>query len=411
MMTQVDIVRVSGGGVRIGELPGPALPACNRAVLDIAGATLFWPVVDDPGLPSADVHDPALAQQWLWALYGERVAEAVHACATEESDRSRAPAETTALAVSAGRLAYGHWASRWWPASLLDGLPALHPDLLGLELAALTHQCQQLFDADGGQFDDQVSELIESHQAVLDAMVEWWRSASAEDGTEGGTARQLERLLRLLDDAADGAGLDGAALRRLRTALDGGRPPVAAAVPVALTELLARSSTYALAAGDAPATGGRVIARGVGVNDWCRYPPGLVDAAENAVTWTLRAVGALRQLEVEAIAADVSSEPVPGARLAAEVRIDGGATKRIPLGPRHDLWAGAADLELPGPETGARIEVGVLLPGFDPGVDDGAAAEGRAARDAVRALARRRLAAAEGRLLAEIAASDTAEDF
>ncbi|MFD9075362.1 hypothetical protein ACFVZ2_36005, partial [Streptomyces lasiicapitis] len=70
--------------------------------------------------------------------------------------------------------------------------------------------------------------------------------------------------------------------------------------------------------------------------------------------------------------------------------------------------------------TPPPVEVGVLLPGFDPG----AGPAGRADRDAVRALARRRLAAARSvtsddayhtvsaPLLAEtLAATATSEDY
>ena len=413
-MSEVDIVRVGDGGVRIAAVPGPVGPAFARAVLEVAGAVLVWPVVDDPGLPSADIHDPASAQQWLWALYGERAASAVHACAAGESDGLRVMADATGLAASAGRLALGHWASRWWPTSYLDGIPALQPDVLGLESAALTHRCQQLFAAEGDEFDDRAAELIEDHQAALDGLVEWWRSvpASAE---QGNTARSLERVLRLVDAAADSAGLDGAALRRLRTALDRGRPTTAAPVPAGLAGLFARPGGYALAAGDAlPAAGGRVIARGLGSNDWCRYPPGLVDAAESAVSWTARAVGARRQVEVEVVATDTASEMAVGTQLAAEIRVDGGVPNRIRLGRRDDVWTGAADLERSDAESLARVEVGVLLPGFDPGGGDGAdRTGGRDAREAVRSLARRRLGATAGRFLAEIAAAESpaAEDF
>lgn len=45
-----------------------------------------------------------------------------------------------------------------------------------------------------------------------------------------------------------------------------------------------------------------MIARGSGTNDWCRYPPGFVDAAENAVSWTAYALGADRRIEVEVVA-------------------------------------------------------------------------------------------------------------
>ena len=440
-MGQVDVVRDGDGGVRISSVtgreeadregtgredPGLELPVFARAVLEVAGAVLTLSAVDGPGLPSADVHDPALAQQWLWAVYGERVASAVHACATGTggSAPARVTVDETALAVAAGRLAFGHWASRWWPASYLDGIPAPRSDLLAMESAALTHQCQQLFDPADEQDDDCAARLIEEHAAVLDLMVDWWRSAPAQraaQGTAQGTVRHLERVLRLVDAAADAAGLDGPALRRLRTSLDRGRPADGAPVPVLPGDLFARPSGYALAAGGTPSAAGRVMARGTGVNDWCRYPPDLVDAAESSISWTARAVGARRMIEVAVAAVGPATVPAVGVPLAAEIRLDGLVVNRLRLERRDGLWSGAADVELSGAESGAqsaaRIEVGVLLPGFDPGFDPGVGAgpgrgaEGRAVRDSVRSLARRRLAATGGQFLAETAAASADEDF
>ncbi|MDD1058499.1 hypothetical protein NMG29_09755 [Streptomyces cocklensis] len=425
----IEVTRDADGTVRVGG--EPACPAFTRAVLDVAGAVLTWPVLDEPAPPAAEIHDPERAQQWLWAVHGERVAAAVHDRAAGGPDGVRVAYGATALAGGAARLALGHWAARWWPASYADGIPALEPDVLGLELAALTHQCQQLFDtAFDDQPDDCVAELIEEHQAALDPLLQWWRATPGPTGT----GRHLDGVLRLLDDAADSAGMDGPALRRLRSALDR-RPPAGA--PLDLGALFARPRDYALAAGGPPAAGGRVIARGSGNNDWLRYPPGLVDAAEDAVSWTARAVGARRRIEVEVVAD--AAAPVAGAPLVAEVRVNGGRAHRVPLARRDDLWTGLADLRLDAdtdldadrelerglPAMPPRIEVGVLLPGFDPGTG----APGDAVhRDAVRALARQRLAAARpspydthdihdaydshsGPFLAEIAAAATEEDF
>lgn len=402
---------------------GPAaVPDFTRAVLDVAGAVLAWPVLGDPGLPTAVVHDVRRAQQWLWAVYGERTAATVHACAAGESAGAWVTAGRTALAADAARLGFGHWAARWWPASHLDGIPALEPDVLGLELAALTHRCQQLFDGSGGsgddhdfgdQPDDCVAELIEDHQAALDPLIQWWRAA-APSSTD--TALQVESVLRLIDDAADSAGLDGPALRRLRSLLDRSDPATA---PVDPGALFARQGGYALAAGEPLVAGGRLIARGSGTNDWRRYPPGLVDASETAVSWTARALGARRQIEVDVVAHVAA--PVAAALLVAEVRVNDGPRNRVPLARRDDVWTGRADLDLPARETQPRIELGLLLPGFDPGPGP----ESGADRDSVRALVRRRLAAAaqplasntapyggsSGSFLAEIAAATTDEDY
>ncbi len=274
----VRVTRGADGTIRIAA--GPDLrragaygdvvavgPDLTRAVLDVAGAVLTWPVLGEPGLPWAEVHDAGRTQQWVWALYGERVAAAVHDIAAGQAD-VRVAAEATALAGAAARLGLGHWAARWWPASHPDGIPALEPDLLGLESAALTHRCQQLFDDEDDQPDDCAAELIEEHRAALAPLIEWWRATPVPTDL----ARQLESVLRLVDDAADSAGLGGPALRHLRSSLDGTGPVAASTGP---GTLFARHGGYALAAGEPLVAGGRVIARGTGTNDWRRYPPGL----------------------------------------------------------------------------------------------------------------------------------------
>ncbi|MFI6463239.1 hypothetical protein [Streptomyces sp. NPDC050538] len=414
----VHVVRGDGddGTIRILTTSPVDAPDFTRAVLDVAGAVLTWPVLGDAELPTAEVHDVSRAQQWLWAVYGERTAAAVYACATGGLAEVRVPADLTPLAGSVARLGLGHWATRWWPASHLDGIPALQPDVVGLELAALTHECQQLFDDEGDQPDACVTELIGDHQVALDPLIQWWHATPPSTDT----ARRLESVLRSVDDAADGAGLDGKALRRLRSALDRPRP---AGIPVDPAALFPRHDDYALAAGEPLATGGRLITRGAGTNDWRRYPPGLVDASESAVSWTARALGARRQIEVEVVAHIAA--PVTAVPLAAEVRVNDGPGNRVPLSRQVDLWTGRADLDLPAGETEPRIELGVLLPGFDPGPGP----EGGAERDSIRALVRRRLAAAaaaaaqpdtlnsplhngtSGPFLAEIAAATTDEDY
>ncbi|WP_328737132.1 tetratricopeptide repeat protein [Streptomyces bobili] len=384
------------------RIAGPSAGATfTRAVLDVAGAVLTWPVLGPTGLPAAEIHDVGQAQQWLWAVYGERTAAAVDAVASGASaDELTLPEQPTTLAESAARLALGHWAARWWPTSHLDGIPALEPDLLGLELAALTLECQQLLDNSG---ELEGAELLQEHLAALDPLIRWQQSAAPP--------RQLDRVLRLIDDAADNAGLDGEALRRLRSALEQDHGPTT--TPLDLAELFVRQQEFALAAGSRRTATGRVIARGSGTNDWCRYPPGFVDAAEDAVSWTAYAFGAGRRIEVEVVA-DIAA-PTGGVHLAAEVRVDGSPPNRVPLARRDDVWTGRADLDIPASTT-PGIDVGILLPGFDPGPG----ADDRAAREAVRALARHRLgvaatphgseAAHPDPFLAEIAAATAVEE-
>ncbi|MFJ8970123.1 hypothetical protein ACIRNS_14855 [Streptomyces anulatus] len=341
------------------------------------------------------------AQQWLWAVYGERAAAAVDAVASgTPTAELTLPERPTALAGSAARLALGHWAADWWPTSYLDGIPALEPDVLGLELAALTHECQQLLD-ESAELDG--LELLEEHLAALDPLIRWRQSADPP--------RRLDRVLRLTDDAADNAGLDGEALRHLRSALDKDHRPTA--TPLDLAELFLRRQEFALAAGALRTASGRVIARGSGTNDWCRYPPGFVDAAENAVSWTAYALGADRRIEVEVVAGIAA--PVGGVHLAAEVHVDGSPPNRVPLARRDDVWTGRVDLDIPASTT-PSMEVGILLPGFDPGPG----ADHRAEREAVRVMARHRLGVATAPhdskaahpepFLAEIAAAAAAEE-
>ncbi|WP_020138505.1 hypothetical protein [Streptomyces sp. 351MFTsu5.1] len=412
------VTRAEDGTVQIAEpFTGPAF---TRAVLDVAGAVLTWPVLGPTGLPAAEIHDVGRAQQWLWAVYGERTAAAVDAVASgaaEAAAELMPPEQPTALAGSAARLAFCHWAARWWPASHLDGIPALEPGVLGLELAALTHECQQLLDEAG---EVEGHELLEEHLPALAPLIRWRQSAASP--------RRLDRVLRLIDDAADSLGLDGEALGRLRSALEQDAGP--AGTPLVLADLFVRQREFALAAGGAHPATGRVIARGQGSNDWCRYPPGFVDAAEGAVSWSVLALGAGRRIEVEVVAGHMA--PVGGVRLAAEVSVDGvhpaagvspdgGPPSRVPLARRDDVWTGRADLDIRASTT-PHVDVGILLPGFDPGrgADDRAGSDDRAAREAVRALARRRLgeaaapfdggAAPSGPFLAEIVAAAAAEE-
>ncbi|MEU9127005.1 hypothetical protein AB0D08_02620 [Kitasatospora sp. NPDC048540] len=440
-MSWLTVDRTAGGEVRVvpgttPEIPEPATtrPVFAQAGLDVAGAVLTWPAPGDPGPPTALVHDGARAQQWLWALYGPQAAAAVAACADGRSGPVTVPAGPAdpRLSADATRLALGLWAARWWPASDRDGIPAPPADLLGLELAALGHRCQQLFDGSGDQVDDSAVDLLDAHRAAIGPLLRWWRTADdrAQFAAPVPVPAQVEEVLRLVDALADLAGLDGPELRLLREEFDGaapaGGPREGELSPLSgFGALFARPGGYALAAGG-PVTGagagagsgsgsGRVIARGVGQCDWRRYPPGFVDAAEEAVTWTARAEGSGRRIEVEALAGAVV--PADGVLLVAQVRVDGEPAGRVPLARRDDVWFGRADLVLP-EAAAARIEVDVLLPGFG-GSEDGPPAPA-ADREAVRTLARHRLSMAAGPVpydsparpfLSEIAATDAAEDF
>ena len=130
-----------------------------------------------------------------------------------------------------------------------------------------------------------------------------------------------------------------------------------------------------------------MIASGYAVNDWSRYPPGFVDAAEDAISWVVYATGARRQIRISAVGG--AGVPAHGVSLAAEIRVNSDPVSRVPMVWHDHTWVGEAELSLPsvGP---AQIAVAVLLPGFDPG----AGGDVRADREAVRNVARQRLAGA-----------------
>jgi hypothetical protein len=379
-MTDVEITATEGGVTVTVLGRGAAPPVFASSVIDAEGGLLTWPDVTRlDHLPDAYLDDVSAAQGWLWDLYGPDTARAVAAAGTAPA---RLTAEPGGPARPLAALALGHWAARWWPASRLDGVPALDTDLLGLELAALAHRCHRVLPPDAA------ADLLLEHRAGIGALL---------DEARPGLTAELAAL-------ADAAGLDGADLDALP-----GAAPAPAAPP--------RPDDYALAAGPGtprhPPT--RTLARGHGANDWCRHPAGLLDAAEHAVSWTVHARGAARTVEVHAVMGPLG--PHARAHPAAEVvPLPGAAPVRVPLAPDGDAWTGSADLDLPATAVPAP-GVAVLLPGFDPGPSGPG---GGAARDRLRALAARRLDLARGApagpgeppaFAAEIRAARADEDF
>lgn len=124
--------------------PLDAAPGLDTAVLEVVGGHLSWSLLTGHRIPAATVYDLAAAQDWLWALYGVAVAVAVddHTGPVDLPARPERPE----LATATRRLAYAHWAARWWPASTVDGIAALDPDLLGREITALTEECDLVVD-------------------------------------------------------------------------------------------------------------------------------------------------------------------------------------------------------------------------------------------------------------------------
>lgn len=120
--------------------PAPREPGPADAVLEVAGGHLTWNVLDPAADPVPVLDDPAAAQAWLWALWGE--AAALRAAAG--APLGPAVPALPGLADAARRLAWAHWAAHWWPASVLDAIPALDGRVLAGEIAELAAECDLL---------------------------------------------------------------------------------------------------------------------------------------------------------------------------------------------------------------------------------------------------------------------------
>ncbi|MQY27185.1 hypothetical protein [Nocardia aurantia] len=286
----------------------------DTLVLAAAGAHLTWNLFSDNYIPAAVLDDPDLAQQWIWAVYGEEVALAV-ADFDGVPRRAIARPARPLLAAAARRLAYAHWAARWWPASAIDAIAALDDRLLATEITTLTGECEMLVDG-------------------ADALDE------ADPDDEFGTMRTV----------AD-AGEFGT-MRALADAGEFGTVPT-----------LGRADDYALAVGaadvDATARDATVLARGVTGWDWYRCPPGILDASERAVSWEVVRADGATDVRVRAVAA-------PGLRGLVPEHLRptafGAAIPPTPLVLSGDHWQGLAPLVDPA----APVTVTVRVPGMGP---------------------------------------------
>ncbi|APU15705.1 MULTISPECIES: hypothetical protein [Actinoalloteichus] len=433
-----------------------AEPGVDVAVLTVAGGQLTWSVLGTTPVACAVLDDVDLAQHWVWALYGEQVAVALGRFAAESGSGAGAEVDAGAgvasdvgggagsgsgvgaeldsvagaevdaggavgpagsadpgggsdvllaavpaqpgLAARARRLAFAQWASRWWPASTIDDIPALDQTLLAREIGDLIEECDLLF-------------------------------ASADTGE---AAELIEDVLHP-DDLGDWAHLDDLNLTGFGD-VDG---PVDLGDSGDVVTAPARAEDYALAAGPVAAepAGGLVLARGSGGSDWRHCPPGLLDAAESAVSWELVRVDARTVVVVSVVAApgltesqraEVPEHLTPHAvvMMAATAR-DRPDTDSLDVTLRlvSDTWVGQAVAQT---TSTAPLAVEVCLPGFgaakstsddvvepgaggvvEPGAggveprlgslaEPGAGEESaRAVRDRVRALVRHRLARAD----------------
>lgn len=244
------------------------------AVLEVSGAVLSW-TLDDPNDAAAHITFTDFGHaDWLWRVLGEsgHVALASAVGSAEESRRIDL-AGVDILPGSVGplrRLALGHWLRRWWPASRRDGIAGLDRALLDLEVAVLTAGAQGFFADD--TLDSDVAGLLAPHAATLGAHI------------ADGDPRALD-LVRAGATLAEELGVDGPGWPELFAALDDSA--------VVLPFPAGRRDDYALAAGaDAGPRSPAQIARGVASVRWGGVPPGIFDAGENTVDWTIEVAGA-----------------------------------------------------------------------------------------------------------------------
>jgi hypothetical protein len=245
------------------------------AVLEVSGAVLSWTIDNPPGDPATQITFTDVSRaDWLWRVIGEAGHVALISAAASAADEPHG-IELAGIDIVPGaveplrRLAVGHWLRRWWPASRRDGILGLDRALLDVEVALLTVGAQGFFTDD--TLDSDVAELLAPHATALIT------HARADDP-------RIHDLVRAGAELADEVGMDDIGWPELSGALEG---------PTAIRGLATgRRDDYALAAGsDAAPRGAAAISRGVASINWGAVPPGIFDAAENTVDWTVEAAG------------------------------------------------------------------------------------------------------------------------
>lgn len=361
---------------------GPASEATPlAAVLELSGAVLSW-TLDDPNDAAAHIAFTELGRaDWLWRVFGESGHVALaSAVGSADEPGSIDLAGVDILPGSVGplrRLAVGHWLRRWWPASRQDGIAGLDRALLDLEVAVLTAGAQGFFADD--TLDSDVAGLLAPHAAAL--------AAHLADGDP----RALD-LVRAGAALADELGVDGP-----------GWPELFAAVEDSAAVLAfpsGRRDDYALAAGaDAGPRSATPIARGVASVHWGGVPPGIFDAGENTVDWTIEATGTAVVALVRAAVIGPDAPTGIGVRLRSGTisgtgALDAGGRATLPLtdaGPLSESAAWDHDW------SAASVLIGVET------------TESAATRERVRRWARARLdRPADDAFLAEILAAESA---
>lgn len=358
---------------------GPTVaPAPAVAVLEVSGAVLAWTVDEPPESAAVRItFTDVLAAEWLWrltgpaghaamvgALGGRGIVESI-----DVSGIDLLPEPVKELR----RLALGHWLRRWWPESVRDGIAGLDRSLLDGEVALLTSAAQDYFAED--TFDSDVVELLAPHRNSLLAH-------------ERGGDPRIADLARSCTDLAGEVG-----------AWDSSDPMDDLEDPS-----VRRRDDYALAAG--AETGGltpTAMAVGVGSVNWMAVPPGVFDAADETVEWSIEMadstaaalirVAALGPASPSGIPVRVSSGPVSGtglldARGRATVSLMDEGHRVLAEGPawNHD-W------------SATTVSVGA---------DVAESADAAEIRERMRTFARRRLASpGDDAYLAEIVAAES----
>jgi hypothetical protein len=286
--------------------------AADGALVRFALADLL---AGGPAPMRIELADAAAAEPWLTRLVGaERSLAALTAGHVDVPARPE-PA-TLALLL---------WARRWWPASPVLGVPALDPALLDLEAAVATAAVEDVAEGLLDGFEATPAELFDAAAAGLTAT-----PVAAE-------VRDLCTRLSAWFDGQDDVGRAEAAARLAARVAPGQR-------------------AYALAAGaGSPTSGAGVVAEGRASVDWARVPPGILDAAEDTVTWRIVAAPAGTRLDVEVAGAFAD------ASLIAVATHDGAAFAEVPLRLGPGRFAGATELAGTAARLAASGRIGLVV--------------------------------------------------
>lgn len=243
------------------------------AVLELDGAVLSW-VIDDPAATPELTFTDVRSADWLYRIVGDAGHVAVLSSVGPEAVGPAAAGEVDLAGVQTlpgaldplRRLAVGHWLRRWWPASARDGVVALDRALLDAEVALLTDNAQEYLSA----------ELVDSEVNALLAPLASELATHLRDGDP----RVVELVTAAVDVAAE-VGVDATGWEHLYAAREDGAE---------VLEGVTRDD-FALAAGQSGVRGGASIASGTASVNWAGVPPGIFDAAEGTVDWSVEQSG------------------------------------------------------------------------------------------------------------------------